>query len=112
MRNSKSGHVCKLKVLKNRYHSGPIASFKGISFFFALYNFYMFALIKIKRINKAEVFKCSICGKYEWKCPDCNSVEVMDVVPRLHKCKGCDKISYFDPYINSFIHFFQNGKRP
>ena len=112
MQNSKDGHICRLKVLTNRYSSGPIVSFKGISFVFALYNLYLFALIKIRRINKAEVSKCCICGKYEWKCPNCSSVEVLDVVPRLHKCKECDKISYFDPYINSFIHLFQNGKRP
>lgn len=112
MQNSKNGHICNLKVLENRYNSGPIVSFKGISIIFALYNLYLFALIKIKRINKAKVFKCCICGKYEWKCPNCSSVEVLDVVPRLHKCKECNKMSYFDPYINSFIYLFQNGKRP
>ncbi len=112
MQNSKTEHVCDLKVITNRYQSGPVVSFKGISFLFALYNLYLFALIKIKRIKKAEVFKCRICGRYEWKCPYCNSVEVLDTVPRLNKCKECDKNSYFDPYLNSFVHFFQNGKKP
>jgi hypothetical protein len=91
MQNSKTEHVCDLKVITNRYQSGPVVLLKGISFLFALYNLYLFALIKIKRIKKAEVFKCRICGRYEWKCPYCNSVEVLDTVPRLHKCKECDK---------------------
>ena len=55
MHNSKTEHVCDLKVITNRYQSGPVVSFKGISFLFALYNLYLFALIKIKRIKKAEV---------------------------------------------------------
>ena len=112
MQNSKSKHICNFVMLKNRYHSGLIVSFKGLSLFFALYNVYLFSLIRIKKSKKAEVYKCSICGKYEWKCPNCNLVEVMDNVPRLYHCKECGKISYFDPYLNSFGYLFQHGRKP
>lgn len=113
MQEEKAGHVCDPKELTSRYQSGPIVFIQGmISFLFALYNLYLLALIKIKRIKKAAVYRCSICGRYEWKCPYCNAVEVMDTVPRLHKCKECDKTSTFDPYLNSFVFLFQNGKKP
>ena len=32
-------HICNFVLLESRYHSGLIVSFKGISLFFALYNF-------------------------------------------------------------------------
>ncbi len=112
MQNDINEHVCNLEELKNRYDSGLVVSFEGMSFFFGLYNIYLFAMIKIKKIKKAEVFKCSICGRYGWKCPICGSVEMLNTVPRFHKCTECGKVSCFDPYINSFIHLFQKGKRP